>query len=165
MYFPEVKADEILSLAALRQHPAVLAKVDENTISVKVADASYIPLPARPTGNLAALITLILPQGIRVGQAFNMSVQQYSGIAIPERARKMLSAFQISIPVKSDADILPGAIRRLSILRYIQQTVPPASRWYPIFARWPGRESGRARGRSQPGSALADRRRYACSVP
>jgi hypothetical protein len=136
LYFPEVKADEILALSALRQHPAVLAKVDENTISVKVADASFVPLPGWPSGNLAGLMTLVLPKGIRVGQTFKMSMQQYSGIAIPSRARKMLGAFQISIPVSADADILPGAIRRLSILRYIQQTVPTASRWYPIFARW-----------------------------
>jgi hypothetical protein len=136
LFFPEVQADQILSLSALRQHPAVLAKVDDHTISVKVADVTFIPLPARPSGNLAGLMTLVLPQGIRVGQVFKMSVQQCSGIAIQRRARRMLGAFQFNIPVNTDPDILPNAIRQLSILRYIQQTVPTANRWYPIFVRW-----------------------------
>jgi|GEM_PF-534490 len=136
LFFPEVKADEILSLAALRQHPAVFAKVDENTISVRVADVSFIPLPARSSGNLAGLMTLTLPEGIRVGQTFKLSVHQCSGIALLRRARKILGAFQFTIPVKTDPEILPDAIRKLSILRYIQQTVPIANRWHPIFARW-----------------------------
>src|SRR6266581_561470 len=125
-----------MTLSALRQHPAVLAKVDDHTISVKVADVTFIPLPARPSGNLAGLMTLTLPQGIRVGQVFKMSVQQCSGIAIPRRARRMLGTFPFNIPVNTDPEILPNAIRKLSILCYIQQTVPTANRWYPIFVRW-----------------------------
>jgi hypothetical protein len=136
LFFPEVPADEILSLSALRQHPTVLSKVDDHTISIQVADVSYIPLPARAQGNLAGLMTLVMPEGVRVGQAFKMNVQQFSGIAVAQRARKMLGAFQFNIPVRADADILPGAIRNLSILRFIQQTVPAASRWNPIFVRW-----------------------------
>jgi len=135
-FFPEVGADEILSLSELRQHPPVLTKVDDNTISVRIADVTFIPLPARPAGNLAGLVTLTLPRGIQVGQSFKLSVQQYSGVAVPRRARKMLGAFQFSIPVQHDPAILPKAIRNLSILRYIQQTLASTSRWSPIFVRW-----------------------------
>jgi hypothetical protein len=136
LFFPEIGADEILSLSAMRQHPAVLTKVDDHTISVRVADVTFIPLPVRPEGNLAGLVTLTLPEGIRVGQNFKLSVQQYSGIALTRRAHKMLGAFQFNIPVQRDADILPKAVRSLSILRYIQQTVAASSRWSPIFTRW-----------------------------
>jgi hypothetical protein len=146
LFFPEIAADEILGLFALRQHPAVLSKVDANTIAIKVADATYIPLPARPPGNLAALMTLTLPQGIRVGQRFKLSVQQCSGIVQPGRARKMLGAFQFDIPVNADADILPYATRNLSILRFIQQTIPAASRWSPIFTRWLDRLAAKVAG-------------------
>ena len=135
-FFPEVQADQILSLSALRQHPAVLFKVDDHTVSVKVADVAFLPLPARPSGNLAGLMTLTLPEGIRVGQVFKMSVQQCSGIAFPRRARRMLGGFQFNMPVNIDPDILPNAIRQLSILRYIRQSVPPENRWSPIFMRW-----------------------------
>ena len=136
LFFPEIKADEILTLSALRQHPAVLTKVDDNTISVRVTDVTFIPLPARRAGNLAGLLTIVLPDGVRAGRVFKISVQQCSGIAIPRRARRMLGAFQFNITVNTDAEILPTAIRNLSILRYIQQTIPTANRWYPIFVRW-----------------------------
>jgi hypothetical protein len=136
LFFPEVEADEILALSVLRQHPAVLTKMDSNTISVRVADVTFIPLPTRPEGNLAGLVTLTLPQGIRVGKTYRMSVQQYSGTVAERRVHKVLGAFQFSIPVQADADILPKAVRNLSILRYIQQTIPIGSRWHPIFVRW-----------------------------
>ena len=48
----------------------------------------------------------------------------------------MLGAFQFNIPVSPDAEILPKAIHTLSILRYIQQTIPSGNRWTPIFTRW-----------------------------
>ena len=51
LFFPEVSADEILRLSALRQHPPTLAKVDANTLSVAVSDVTFVPLPARQTGN------------------------------------------------------------------------------------------------------------------
>ncbi|MGA8576054.1 MAG: tyrosinase family protein [Candidatus Cybelea sp.] len=136
LFFPELQADEILALTSMRQHPATLAKVDVNTISVTPSDVTFIPLPVRASGNLACLMTLILPQGVRVGQVFKMSVQQCSGVAILRRARKMLGAFQFNVPVATDPELLPKVTRNLSILRYIQLTVPSASRWQPIFTRW-----------------------------
>jgi hypothetical protein len=136
LFFPELLAAEILTLSSLRQHPATISQIDVNTILITVADVSFIPLPARANGNLAGLITLTLPQGVRVGQVFKMSVQQCSGVAMPRRARKILGAFQFNVPVATDPEILPNATRSLSILRYIQQTIPSSSRWNPIFARW-----------------------------
>ena len=136
LFFPELDADEILALSWLRQRPVPLEKVDANTIAVTAADVTYIPLPARPPGNLAGLLTLTLPEGVRTGQEFKMSVQQCSGTASPHRARKILGAYQFNIPVSTDPEILPKAIRNLSILRYIQQTIPAGSRWSPIFTRW-----------------------------
>jgi hypothetical protein len=136
LFFPEISADEILALSALRQHPPVLAKVDDHTISVKVAQATYIPIPARPTGNFAGLMAITLPQGVRVGQVFKMNIQQCSGMSAPGRALKTRGAFQFNIPVNADPEILPRATRNLSILRFIQQSIPATSRWSPIFTRW-----------------------------
>ena len=81
-------------------------------------------------------MTLTLPQGVRVGQKFKMSLQQYSGISFAGRAHKMLGAFQFTVPVAADGEILPTATRNLSILRYIHQTMPANSRWHAIFTRW-----------------------------
>ena len=39
-----------------------------------------------------------------------------------------LGAFQVTIPVREDAEILPSEIRKLSVLRYVQQSIPASSR-------------------------------------
>lgn len=136
LFFPEIEADEILRLAALRQRPDVLSKVDEHTIALRVAEASYLPLPGRAEGNLAGLITLRLPDGIRVGQVFKLNVQQISGLSIRGRARKTIGAFQFTISVTGDTHLLPATIRKLSILRFVRAALPAGSRWEPIFERW-----------------------------
>jgi Common central domain of tyrosinase len=140
-HFPEVAADEILALAALRQHPTVLKKVDENTFECRVADIAYIPLPGGRKGNLAGLLSLTLPDGVRTGQVYKFNVQQYSGVS-----RKMLGAFQITIPVKDEPDILRGELRKLSVLRHVQQTIPAGDRWHGIFVRYLDEISRRVRG-------------------
>jgi hypothetical protein len=68
------------------------------------------------------------------------------GIAAPRRARRMLGAFQFNVQVSPDPDILPKAIRNLSILRFVQQTIPAASRWSPIFTRWLNGIAGKVSG-------------------
>jgi hypothetical protein len=130
-YFPEVAADEILRLSALRQHPAVLTKVDNNTLACRIADITFIPLPGGRGGNIAGLMSVTLPPQVRTGQVYRLSVEQYSGVT-----RKTLGAFQMTIPVRADPEILPNEIRKLSVLRYIQQTIPANNRWHPIFVRY-----------------------------
>jgi hypothetical protein len=138
---PEVPADEILVLAALRQHPAVLRKLDANTLGCRLADVTFIPLPMNRKGTIAGLITVTLPDGIRAGQVYKFSVEQYSGFTL-----KTLGAFQMTIPVRPDAEILPDEIRKLSVMRYIQQAIPAGSRWYSIFLRYLDQIAARVRG-------------------
>jgi hypothetical protein len=130
-YFPEIEVDEILKLSALRQHPEVLSKVDAHTLTCRLADVTFIPLPSGRNGNLAGLISLTLPPWIKVGQTYRLNVQQYSGVT-----RKILGAFQLTIPVKNEPEILPSEIRKLSVLRYIQQSIPSGNRWSLIFQRY-----------------------------
>jgi hypothetical protein len=131
IYLPEVEADEILTLSALRQHPAVLEKVDTNTIRCKLADITFIPLPMNRRGTIAGLMSVTLPNGIKAGQVFRFSVEQYSGFTL-----RTLGAFQMTIPVRPDPELLPEEIRKLSVMRYIQKAIPVSSRWYPIFVRY-----------------------------
>ena len=130
-YFPEIEVDEILKLSALRQHPEVLSKVDAHTLTCRLADVTFIPLPPGRNGNLAGLISLTLPPWIKVGQTYRLNMQQYSGVN-----RKILGAFQLTVPVKNEPDILPSEIRKLSVLRYIQQSIPSGNRWSLIFQRY-----------------------------
>jgi hypothetical protein len=140
-YFPEVGADEILALSALRQHPGVLSKVDEHTLACRLADITFIPLPGGRKGTLAGLMSLTLSPGVRTGRIYRLSVEQYSGVT-----RKTLGAFQMTIPVKTDPEILPKEIRKLSVLKYVQQGIPASNRWYSIFVRYLDQIAGRVRG-------------------
>jgi hypothetical protein len=72
---------------------------------------------------------------------YKLSLQQYSGIN-----HKVLGAFQITIPVRTDPEILPNEIRKLSVLRSIQQTIPTGSRWHSIFIRYLDQIAERVRG-------------------
>ena len=155
-YFPEIEVDEILALSALRQHPTVLEKVDTHTLRCRLSDVTFIPLPSRK-GTLAGLMSLTLPPNVRTGQVYRFSVEQYTP-ALSQRIkgsfprikgsfpRKTLGAFQMTIPVRSDAEILPSEIRKLSVLRYIQQSIPASSRWYSIFVRYIDQIAARVRG-------------------
>jgi hypothetical protein len=141
IYMPEIEADEILALSALRQHPTVLAKVDAHTLRCRLADVTFIPLPMNRKGTIAGLMSLTLPHGIKAGQVYRFSVEQYSGFTL-----KTLGAFQMTIPVRPDAELLSEEIRKLSVMRYIQQAIPTSSRWYSIFVRYIDQIAARVRG-------------------
>jgi hypothetical protein len=68
-------------------------------------------------------------------------VEQYSGYTL-----KMLGAFQMTIPVRPDQEMLPEEIRKLSVMKYIQQAIPAGSRWVSIFTRYIDQIAARVRG-------------------
>lgn len=140
LFLPEIDVDEIISLSNLRQHPAPLQKIDTHTLRCPLADISFIPLPPR-NGTLVGLITIVLPKKIRSGQVYRLSVEQYSGYT-----HKTMGAFQITIPVQPDSEILPSEIRKLSIMKYVQQAIPAGSRWRSIFARFIDQLAARVQG-------------------
>jgi len=139
-YMPEIDVDEILTLSALRQHPTVLEKVDAHTLRCRLSDVTFIPLPTRK-GTIAGLMSLTLPPGVRVGQVYKFTVEQYSGQTL-----KTQGSFQMTIPVRPDPEILPEEIRKLSVMRYIQQAIPKSSRWSGIFVRYLDQIAARVRG-------------------
>jgi len=157
LYSPDWSADEILALAAsLRPGPQVLSKVDSHTIACLVGDISYVPVPGQVQKPLPALMTLQLPQTVRVGQRFRVDVQQHSGLRflrtvasrgdfeghLPKREtfvysqRKVLGAFRMTTVVGSGRALLAKLVRHLAVLRYIFQAIPPGDSWRPVFERY-----------------------------
>jgi hypothetical protein len=139
-YLPEIDVDEILRLSALRQHPSVLEKTDAHTLRCRLSDVTFIPLPSRQ-GTIAGLMSLVLPEGIRAGEIYKFTVEQYSGNTL-----KTLGAFQMTIPVSPDIELLTEELSKLSLMRYIQGGIPPASRWSNVFARYLDQIATRVRG-------------------
>ena len=48
----------------------------------------------------------------------------------------MIGSFAIAIPVTTQAELLPGEERKLSIMRWIGEAIPTESRWYRVFGRY-----------------------------
>ncbi len=57
-----------------------------------------------------------------------------------------MGAFQVTIPVARDEEILPEEIRKLAVMRYVQQAIPASSRWTSIFKRYVDQIAARVRG-------------------
>lgn len=60
--------------------------------------------------------------------------------------RRTIGAFGLEIPVSTKAAMLPEEERTLSILRYIEQTVPLETKWWPVFRRYVDIFAGRVAG-------------------
>jgi hypothetical protein len=50
--------------------------------------------------------------------------------------RRVLGAFQLTIPVRPKHLLLPREERDLSVLRWIAEGIPATGRWYPVFRRY-----------------------------
>lgn len=59
-----------------------------------------------------------------------------ASVALPGIARHILGAFQFSIMVQTQAEILPRIERTLVNLRRVIGTVPSEDRWYPVLLRY-----------------------------
>lgn len=130
LYMPDVNTKQIVAAAASRNGPVILKADDDNSILCRVGDVSYVPVPGPRALNIPGLISIELPPTVTAGQIFTVTIHQVSGFP-----RKIIGSFQITIPVHHAAEILPRETRRLSVLRYIGQTIPTRNRWYLIWQR------------------------------
>lgn len=162
LYMPGVRTSEVLDLAARNFNLQTLESVDDHTLRCKTAGATYVPIPAGGAVDLAGLITLDLPAGVRKGQIFRIAVRQVMDSPAPlpktpptvnalpareaaasaavkrkrNKARHILGAFQFSVLVKTANEILPVDERNLAALRRVIATVPVENRWYPVLHRY-----------------------------
>lgn len=140
LFMPDVDIREIVAAAAARNGPPILKARDDETIVCRVGDVSYVPVPGPRALNIPGLISIELPPTVTTGQIFTVTVHQVSGWP-----RRIIGTFQITIPVHTATDILPRETRRLSVLRYIGQSIPTGNRWYKIWQRMLGHLGDRVR--------------------
>jgi hypothetical protein len=141
LYMPDVDARQVVAAAAARNGPPVLAAREADTIICRVGDVTYVPIPGPRALNIPALISIELPPTVTTGQTFTVSLHQISGLP-----RKIIGAFQITIPVTTAAQILPRETRRLAVLRHIGLSIPAANRWRKIWDRLLDQVGDRVRG-------------------
>lgn len=171
IYLPAVNAGDILALANRMYTTHKLAHEDGHTIRCKTGGITYVPIPPGGPVNYAGLLTVDVNTTGRQGQTFNVVVRQLTNafgqappppppppqiqartlnVATPQAIvrdeiawRRVIGAFQLTIPVKNKEALLVREERDLSVLRWIAQAIPPASRWYPVFHRYLGLIGGR----------------------
>ncbi|WP_188112246.1 galactose oxidase early set domain-containing protein [Aquimarina sp. RZ0] len=129
--FSGIDVDEILELSHRRLSPQTLYKIDEQTISCKISDVTFIPMPFNRAKNIPALISIQLPDNVVKGQHYHATIFQISG-----RTRSVTGAFEVSIPVSQAPLLISAEIRKLSVLKHIFSTIPSTDHWYPIFQKY-----------------------------
>ncbi|HTQ22880.1 S53 family peptidase [Mycobacterium sp.] len=134
LYWPQVEASQVLALAAKYYSTHLLEAADAYTIRIPVeGDVGYVPIPTGKGTNFAGLLTLELPSGIRVRDEFQVIVRRITSRRPSDdidhaRAsdasvnrvpnwRYVVGTFQMTIPVREDAVILPAEENLLSILK------------------------------------------------
>jgi hypothetical protein len=140
-----------------------LERVDSHTLRCKTGGLTYIPIPAGSDVNYAGLLSVDLPIGINRGQVFRVVVRQVTNAsgskppiilfapdpgAEPPKLewRRVLGAFQLTIPVQTKGLLLEREERLLSVLQWIAEAIPPENRWYSIFTRYLDQVGGRVDG-------------------
>lgn len=131
LHFSDLDTAEIMQFAALRRSPVAFTPVDKHTVRFPVADATWMPIPAGRKLHIPALLSVRLPDTVVYGQTFRISVHQVNGIT-----QKVIGAFELTVPVSSRELIIEDEVRTLSVMKHIATTIPPDSRWYPIFRRY-----------------------------
>jgi hypothetical protein len=145
IYLPDIAANDLLFRAARKYRSHRLVLIDEHTLKCDAVGITYLPIPFIDK-SLPGMLTVDLPEGVIKGQVFKVLVRQASDappqtVKARTEARKsglkhIVGSFQLTIPVRSKAEMLPGQERLLSNLRWIERAIPAKNRWAAVFGRY-----------------------------
>ena len=141
LYMPQVDAREIVAAAGRRLAPPNLRASSDGSVTFRVADIGFMPIPGPIDTAIAGLITVQLPPGVPAGKTYKVVLRQVSG-----RDFRVLGTTEFRITVKTAPAILPRALHSLSVLRHVAESIPPANRWFPVFQRYLAELGDRVRG-------------------
>jgi hypothetical protein len=162
LYLPAASASEILELASTLYATHRLTQVDAHTIGLAAGDVSYVPIPPGEDLYFMGLLTVGLPAGIRKGEEFEVLVKQLTTASINDKEtrnndfaaasavgrltwRRVLGVFKLNIPISTKHELLGNEERTLSIMRWIAESIPTQSRWFPVFERYLGQLAERVK--------------------
>jgi hypothetical protein len=174
VYWPQVDASDVVSLATRVYGPNSFVASDSHTISFPVATkgVTYLPIPYADRINFAGLLTVDLPLGIRRGQEFNIVARRVAtakidpvviqarsqGAATAPRPapdwRYVTGAFQVKIPVMTEEAMLGTEENTLAIFKARLAAMSPVYRWYPVLQRYIEIIAGRVNGSGGHASAI-----------
>jgi hypothetical protein len=130
LFLPAANVEEIFNFRSLRHAAATVKIVDSQTLRLFPKGTTFLPLARFWGDNLAALLKVKLPAGIKKGQRFTIDVVQMRA----DEART-LGGFQLNIQVEKADDIFEAERRTLELFHKRLSIKPVADRWWPIVAR------------------------------
>jgi hypothetical protein len=130
LYLPQASAEEIFNLRSLRHAPGTVHAVDTHTLRLQVGGPVYVPVPPFWGENLAGLLRVELPYGIREGQKFTVDVLQ-----LGSHERRVLGGFQLNVQVGKAGKLIEQERRDLLLFHRRLAVTEPGSRWRPIVER------------------------------
>jgi hypothetical protein len=166
IYWPAVSASSVLQLAAQLYSGHMLTAADAHTIQCKVVSpVTYVPIPTGTGGSFAGLITVDLPNGIKIGNEFNIVARRITtrqlvlppsppppppiqrgktkAAVLPATAikqplvwRYIAGSFLMKIQVQKESKILPVDENLLAVLKWRLGLIGMGNRWYPVLVRW-----------------------------
>ena len=130
-YMPQLNTASMVRANAARQAPANLKAVAPGTISCKVTEVGFMPIPGPLAKSIAGLISVQLPPGVPNGKEYRVVLRQVSGMS-----HKVLGTTEFRIKVSQAIELLPQFLQNFAVLKHIALSVPVSNRWYPIFQRY-----------------------------
>jgi hypothetical protein len=168
IYWPQVNATDVLTLAKQIYSTHQLSVADANTIQCTVTKGiTFVPIPPDTGENFAGLFTIDLPSGIVQGQEFNITVRRIATRRsnshntnqktgnnkendttnpVMENWRYVTGTFGVQIPVTNAETMLPPEMNALAIRKWGLGNTSPTNRWYPVQQRYVSYIAGRVDG-------------------
>lgn len=134
IYWPQVNASEVLTLANQLYATHFLAASDAHTLVCTVSKGvTYVPIPAGTGDNFASLLTIDLPTTVVKGQEFNVIVRRLTTrrtntrlkgqeVAIVSQLQTSTEAFKKGKKQANSPDALAVQARKLKNWRYVTGT-------------------------------------------
>ena len=130
LYLPGANVEEIFNFRNLRHAPGTVKIIDSNTLRLFPTGTTYLPIAPFWGDNLAGLLKVKLPAGIKKGQRFRVDVVQMRA----DEART-LGGFQLNIQVEKALELWEADRRTLELFHKRLSIKPENDRWRPIVAR------------------------------
>jgi len=154
---PQVSANGVIALADKLYVTHSLRAEGANTIVCATGAITYVPIPPGSGQNFAGLLTLDLPSTVRKGQQFEVVVRRVTSAQIrsdanatarhpPLNWRYVVGAFQINIPVSTEARLLASEENLLAVFKWKLEQLPVTNRWVPVLHRYIDQVAGRVDG-------------------
>ena len=141
LFLPDASVEQIFNFRSLRHAPGTVKIIDSQTLRLFPVGTTFLPFADFWGDNVAALLKVQLPAGIKKGERYVIDVLQLRA----DEART-LGGFQLNIQVEKASDLWEADLRTLELFHRRLSIKPATDRWYPIVARQVGFARARAKG-------------------